>query len=155
MTLEVVINDLLKMPKEYVIAHAIDSHEVAFGAGASRAICEMFPDIREKCLEFANDNFNCTNFVYRYTNGEQVIYNMFVKSHCWYNAMNKMTQEEYLNNVKTCLTFLKKEMIMRGEKHLAIPQIGCGLDRCRWKDIEAIINFVFEDTDIDVKVCMV
>lgn len=154
MKLEVIVKDLLTMPKEYVIAHNIDAHEVALGAGVAKALADKFPDLRKKCQEYANENFNAVGLVYRYTNGEYVVYNMYTKAHVWYNAMNKMTVEEYLENAKTCLNLLKEEMIRNNEKYLAIPKIGCGLDRCRWADMEDLIRLVFEDTDIEITVCM-
>lgn len=155
MKLQVIVKDLLTMPSEYVIAHNIDAHEVALGAGVAKALSDKYPDLRKQCKKFADENFNNVGLVYRYTNGEQVIYNMYTKSHVWYNAMNKMTREEYYENAKTCLINLKEQMIKNEEKLLAIPKIGCGLDRCRWADMEEIIRLVFEDTDIDITVCMI
>ena len=155
MNMTVVVKDLLTMPTEYVIAHNIDAGEVALGAGVARLLADKFPDLREKCKEYAVENFNSVGLVYRYTNGDQVIYNMYTKAHVWYNAMNKMTMEEYHENARSCLTIVKEEMIKNGETKLAIPKIGCGLDRCRWADMENTIKSVFEDTDIEIVVCMI
>lgn len=45
-------------------------------------------------------------------------------------------------------------MVQKNKKTLAMPKIGCGLDRCSWKDVEQIIKDVFNDTDIKVIVCV-
>jgi hypothetical protein len=50
---------------------------------------------------------------------------------------------------KPCL-----QMQEHGEKYLAIPQIACGLDRCRWSDVSKIIEEVFKDSGIEVLVCI-
>ena len=40
------------------------------------------------------------------------------------------------------------------EQHkIAMPQIGCGLDRLKWKDVSDVIKDVFADTDIEILVC--
>ena len=38
-------------------------------------------------------------------------------------------------------------------KKLAMPRIGCGLDRQNWTDVKALIEKVFADTDIEIMVC--
>ena len=45
-------------------------------------------------------------------------------------------------------------MVQKNKKTLAMPKIGCGLDRCSWEDVEQIIKDVFNDTDIKVIVCV-
>lgn len=35
-------------------------------------------------------------------------------------------------------------------KHLAMPKIGCGLDRLEWADVRDIIKEVFGGMDIEV-----
>jgi hypothetical protein len=36
---------------------------------------------------------------------------------------------------------------------LAIPYIGCGLDRLNWDEVKDVIEDVFEDTDVEILVC--
>ena len=36
---------------------------------------------------------------------------------------------------------------------LAIPYIGCGLDRLNWDNVKDVIEDVFEDTDVEILVC--
>lgn len=38
-------------------------------------------------------------------------------------------------------------------KYLAMPKIGCGLDRLQWSSVREIIKEVFEDVDIEILVC--
>ena len=37
-------------------------------------------------------------------------------------------------------------------KHIAMPKIGCGLDRLQWNQVESIIKSVFKGTNIRVTV---
>ena len=36
---------------------------------------------------------------------------------------------------------------------VAIPVIGCGLDRLEWCKVSEIIKEVFENTDVEILVC--
>lgn len=36
---------------------------------------------------------------------------------------------------------------------IAMPKIGCGLDKQNWSDIKPLIEKVFGDTDIEIVVC--
>lgn len=38
---------------------------------------------------------------------------------------------------------------------LAMPLIGCGLDRLDWKDVNILIKEPFKDEDIDIRVCII
>jgi hypothetical protein len=38
-------------------------------------------------------------------------------------------------------------------KYLAMPKIGCGLDRLQWGKVREIIKEVFQDTDIEILIC--
>ena len=38
-------------------------------------------------------------------------------------------------------------------KKIAMPVIGCGLDRLEWCKVSEIIKEVFEGTDVEILVC--
>ena len=82
-----------------------------------------------------------------------VVYNMFTKERYWYKAGKGITYEDYIENLKESLQFVRSSMIQNHETKLAMPKIGCGLDRCKWEDVKAIIFDVFESTDIEVVIC--
>lgn len=37
-------------------------------------------------------------------------------------------------------------------KYLAMPRIGCGLDRLKWSEVKESIEDVFKDQDIEIKI---
>jgi len=39
-------------------------------------------------------------------------------------------------------------------KKVAMPKIGCGLDRLQWPRVREIIGEVFADTDVEILVCV-
>ena len=44
-------------------------------------------------------------------------------------------------------------MLQNGESKLALPKIGCSLDRGKWAEVSEIIKDVFKDTDFEIVVC--
>lgn len=82
-----------------------------------------------------------------------IIANMITKAHYW-DKSSTMPQGVYLDNLRQCLILVKQVMLERGIKKLAMPKIGCGLDRCSWMEVESIILDVFNGTDIDITVCV-
>lgn len=43
----------------------------------------------------------------------------------------------------------------QGITELAMPRIGCGLDRLKWEKVSVIIQNTFAETDIEIVVCTV
>ena len=49
---------------------------------------------------------------------------------------------------------MKKLYEKNGVSKLAMPKIGCGLDKLDWKDVKQQIMYCFQDTDIEILVCI-
>ena len=47
---------------------------------------------------------------------------------------------------------MKEIMVKNGNKKLAIPQIGCGLDGLKWDIVRAIVKDIFQETDVEIVV---
>lgn len=47
---------------------------------------------------------------------------------------------------------MRCHMVEHGVKELAIPKIGCGIDKLKWNEVEARIRKVFEDTECCITV---
>lgn len=78
------------------------------------------------------------------TENAKKFYNLFTKEHT-------SGKPSYLNFTRS-LKSLKEDCIKRGIKNLAMPKIGCGLDRLEWEVVREIIKGVFLDTEIDITV---
>ena len=48
---------------------------------------------------------------------------------------------------------MKEQLDFLGATKLAMPKIGCGLDKLSWSQVYDIICEVFEDMDIDIVIC--
>ena len=73
------------------------------------------------------------------------IFNLVTKRNYW----DKPTLETIKNSLKEMKIFCKILDITK----IAMPRIGCGLDKQNWHDVKALIEEVFGDTDIEIVVC--
>ena len=49
---------------------------------------------------------------------------------------------------------MKKQCLELGITKIAMPLIGCGLDKLKWEKVRKIIIDTFNDTDIEILVCI-
>ncbi|KAF6115342.1 O-acyl-ADP-ribose deacylase 1 [Phyllostomus discolor] len=63
-------------------------------------------------------------------------------------ASHKPTYE----NLQKSLEAMKSHCLKNGVTDLSMPRIGCGLDRLKWENVSAIIEEVFDATDIRITV---
>ena len=57
-----------------------------------------------------------------------------------------------MESLKECLVTLKQLCVQYDVKKLAMPRIGCGLDRLKWQEVSKELDSVFGETDIQVTV---
>lgn len=145
--------DITKQPKEYVIAHCI-SVDCAMGAGVVVPICKKHVGLKPSCKEYVRKNPNALGFAYRYEDDLGVVYNMFSKQNVSEHAGYLISYEQYLSQLKRCLESIRLQMQLNHENYLAMPLIGCGLDRCKWDDVKEIILDVFKRTNVTIKICL-
>lgn len=137
--------DLFTVPQGYYLAHCISS-DFALGAGIAKQFDEVFnmkkrlndayggiqprkskPHLIGKALMVGN------------------VFNLVTKDRCW----EKPTYE----SLKASLVDLKNRCEEYYVKKLAMPQIGCGLDKLSWDIVLPIIKDTFEDTDLEILIC--
>lgn len=140
MTLTYRKGDLFTMPREYCLAHCI-SADFALGAGIAKQFDRVY-----------NMRFKLNN---RYGNTPQK--ERVGQAYLVDNVFNLVTKEWYYNKptyetLTHCLEQMKTRMTQLNITKLAIPKIGCGLDRLQWNVVEQIIKGVFTDTDVEIVV---
>jgi len=73
------------------------------------------------------------------------VFNLVTKDF-YYEKPSYITLENTLDNMKRLCE-------INNIKYIAIPKIGCGLDRLSWYNVKKLIIEVFEETDIEILVC--
>lgn len=136
MIYNVVVKNLLTVDTNiYTIAHCV-SCDKAMGAGVAKQLKYKFPQI-----------VNGTQYPAIGT-AEYVppVINIFTKA----RYFHKPTYDSLYFG----LAYVYCLCITHQLKHLAMPKIGCGLDKLDWNTVEEHIKQKFENLDIEILVCV-
>ena len=145
MTYKEEIRDLFSVPDDYYLAHCISAD---FGMGKGIVIefnkrFDMKHKLQIKYPDFVNE-FHRTK-----CNGtcilEGKVFNLITKERYY----QKPTYQSMRNALWSMSQACKDMNIAR----VAMPIIGCGLDRFQWDKVSEIIKEIFEDIDIEILVC--
>ncbi|CAH8772040.1 hypothetical protein [Paenibacillus dendritiformis] len=73
-------------------------------------------------------------------------------------ALNLVTKAKYWHkptyeSLTQAVVSMRVVCLEEGITALAMPQIGCGLDKLQWGRVREMIKDVFADTDIEIVVC--
>lgn len=131
--------DLFTVPQGYYLAHCI-SADFALGAGIAKKFDEVY-NMRYKLFR----NYDYYDFI----GGEALmvdnVFNLVTKSQCYdkptYSALREALED------------MRDQMNACDITKLAMPKIGCGLDRLQWDKVYDIICDVFKDIDVDILIC--
>ena len=152
MTLTRIQGDLFAINKEYAFAHCISS-DYAMGAGIAKAFTAMGTKsaILKVCgtplidSDGHTDRWKGIGYDIPVTVDGRRIFNLVTKER-YYGKPTLKTMREALEH-------MRKHASNTGCTKIAMPLIGCGLDKLQWKDVELLIKTVFGNTDIDILVC--
>lgn len=155
MIFEVEQGDLMAVDKKYVICHCI-SEDCGMGAGVVVPIQKKYAGLRDACLAYVKGRVEewkpVVGTAFRYACEAGTVYNLFSKRWVHQRAGDGLTHEQYHTQLRSCLEDMRDQMADQGEEYLAMPKIACGIDRCRWEDVEAIILDVFAHTPVQILV---
>ena len=131
MTITTEKKDLFTMPQGYYLAHCI-SADFALGAGIAKAFDNVY-NIRFKLFRNFDD--------YEYHGGDALlidnVFNLVTKKKCYHKPT--------YDSLREALEMMKEQIDFLSITKLAMPKIGCGLDRLEWTKVYDIICEVFDD----------
>lgn len=139
-------SDLFKVNKTYYLAHCI-SADFAMAAGIVVEFNKEFDmksRLKKKYPDYIMDwirnsrSYDCLL--------EDRVFNLVTKKRYY----NKPTY----NSLTGALVMMRDLCNEKGINKIAMPLIGCGLDRLMWSRVSKIIKDTFVDTDIDILVCV-
>ena len=140
---------LFSVTTDYKLAHCISS-DFALGAGIALEFDKRF-DMRAKL------NNSYPGYMYDYINNN-------INGDCLQigSVYNLVTKQMYYNkpsytSFKNSINSLKHQMERNKDTKLAIPKLGCGLDKLSWNKVFDIIVSEFEDYkyDLEIIVCVI
>ena len=143
MTFNEVQQDLFTVPQGYYLAHCI-SGDYALGAGIAVKFDEVYNMKFKLFRDYAIPEGQ------KYANVGRAllvdnVFNLVTKARCFH----KPTYDELYNT----LIDMREQMVDFGITKLAMPLIGCGLDKLEWERVKDVIEDVFEDTDLEILIC--
>jgi hypothetical protein len=145
MTYREEVMDLFSVPEDYYLAHCI-SADFGMGKGIVVEFNNRF-DMKRKLQS------KYPYYLKQWQNGhysgdcllEGRVLNLITKECYWH----KPTYDSLTTALVVCgLTCLNNNITK-----IAMPVIGCGLDRLQWNIVSEIIKEVFQNTDIEILVC--
>lgn len=139
------VRDLFSVPEDYYLAHCISAD---FGMGKGIVVefnkrFDMKHILQTKYPDFINQ-WSHNKWTYQCIL-EGRVFNLITKE----RYFHKPTYDSMYGALLT----MKHIAEQLGIKKIAMPVIGCGLDKLQWENVKYLINQVFSDTDIEVLVC--
>lgn len=135
--------DLFLLKDSHWLAHCI-SADFALGAGIAKEFAKRFDE--KRFLSENQDSFptwNGTGFCI--PDVQNRVLNLVTKK-SWRNKPTILSLEQSLQSM---VTFASQNAIER----IAMPKIGCGLDRLHWEDVSLLIQRIFADTEMEIVIC--
>lgn len=130
----------------YLFAHCI-SLDLALGAGIAKVFRDKY-DMKNKLIEVKKNN---PQYFQKFSYGFCITID---------NTANLITKERYFNkptmkSLEQSLISLKKYIIKNNIMKLAMPKIGCGLDKLSWFEVSNLIRKIFSDLNLEIIICYV
>lgn len=130
--------NIFTVPQGYYLAHCI-SGDFKLGAGIAKMFDEAY-NMKAK-LHFLFDR-----------HGDK--YEALLVD----NVFNLVTKQKYFFkptylSIRQALEDMRAQIIELHIEKLAMPKIGCGLDKLQWDKVKNIIEDVFKDIPIEILIC--
>jgi O-acetyl-ADP-ribose deacetylase (regulator of RNase III) len=131
--------DLFDVDESYHLAHCIAT-DLCMGKGIAVPMNERF-DLRRQMREIDQARLLHPTCV---LTGR--VFNLITKSRSW----DKPTPEHFLASLRK----MRDMCVEKGVGRLAMPRLGCGLDRLPWPSVRDAVKKEFFETDVEVLVCV-
>lgn len=137
--------NLFYVPQGFYLVHCI-SGDYALGAG----IAKKFDALYNMRFKLHRD----------YPIPKDQLYANVGKALLIDNVFNLVTKKRYYqkptyDSVYETLIDLKRQCDCKNISKIAMPLIGCGLDRLNWDIVKEMVKGVFEDTNVEIVVCKI
>jgi O-acetyl-ADP-ribose deacetylase (regulator of RNase III) len=140
------VRDLFTVPEEYYLAHCI-SADFGMGKGIVVEFNKRF-DMKRKLQSKYPD------YIDQWSENRHIAISCILEG----RVLNLITKERYFHkptygSMRNALMDMMAVCCVNNITKVAMPIIGCGLDRLQWDKVSEIIKNVFKDTDIEILVC--
>lgn len=133
-----IMKDLLLMTDDYFSAHCI-SADAKMGAGIAVQFRKKFK------LNILQDKASRDELIVGKCYRVDRVFNLITKKKYW--------QKPTYDTLTLSLESMKDICMQESINKIAMPEIGCGLDKLQWGRVKEIITNVFNDTSVTITVC--
>lgn len=151
MKITMVKGDLFTADKDCALCHCI-SADFALGAGIAREFAKRGVK-KELFLLYGNGGGWAEHGYCLFTSATEFLgeLNLVTKEH-YYDKPTLTTLRQALENMRDWHVLTRDSCYYRSADiwRIAMPKIGCGLDRLDWDDVQLIIEDVFKDVDVEI-----
>jgi hypothetical protein len=131
--------DLFSVSDDVSLAHCV-AEDLRLGRGIATAFKEKFGGVDDMRAQRVG-----TGGVASLRRGRRVVYALVTKA-------TSSRCRPTMAALRDSLQALKRRMAADGVTQLAIPRLGCGLDKLEWPAVRALLREVFADTDVSITV---
>lgn len=144
MKIEEVNGDLFSCDDKYAFAHCI-SFDCKMGAGIASEFVKKYKNLKPEVSKVILDNhLDFRPMTVAYIDNKKIIFNLITK--------RKFYEKPTYTSLYRTLIELRDLCKKLDVKYLAMPRIGCGLDRLKWSEVKESIEDIFKDQDIEIKI---
>lgn len=140
--LEEITADLFTLPTHISLAHCV-SQDLHMGKGIAKTFKSVFGSVNQ----LRSQNVSIGGVGYIQSDSNRYIFYLVTK-HRYFHRPTYATLRSSLMKCKDLCVELEV-------RHLAIPKIGCGLDRLEWQQVREIIKEVFMSSNVRITVCSI
>ncbi|CAG9831573.1 unnamed protein product [Diabrotica balteata] len=131
--------DLFDMPEDWSLAHCV-AEDLRMGSG----IAVMFRNSFGMVDVLLNQRQMPGGLAFLKINKRYIFYLITKKK-----SSDKPTYKDFWCSMKNLRDTIKRFEVVK----LAVPTLGCGLDRLDWSTVKHMISFLFKDIPINIVVC--
>lgn len=154
MVFKEICQDLFTVPDDYYLAHCI-SADFALGAGIAVEFNRRFnmrnllkAQHKDYLVDWDYEARRQDDSIADYGDCLLIgrVFNLVTKRNYWYKPTAA--------SLVIALSRMKELALEHNVTKIAMPRIGCGLDRLEWVAVRHLIKEIFDDTDIEILVCI-
>ena len=134
MKINEIAGDLFTAPEDNYLAHCI-SQDYKMGAGIAVEFNHKF-ELKHKLSRI---NSRCPDCIL-----VDKVFNLITKDKYWHKPT--------YDSMRASLLKMKNIVIEKDVKKIAMPKIGCGLDKLAWSHVKKQLQEVFKDTDVEINI---
>lgn len=131
--------DLFEVPKEYSLAHCV-SRDFKMSAGIALQFRDKFNNVKDLISQEKQ-----LYEIAKLKQNDRLIYYLITKE----NYYDKPSYESLYRTLINLSKEIEKDKITK----LAIPKLGCGLDRLKWSEVKKMLNHIFTYSNVEILVC--